>query len=430
MRVKQFATRLLQSKLAQNAAALYGIQVVRKLLPLIIIPYLARTLGPSGWGMVAFMQSLAEFLVLVIEFGFNLSGTREIARNRDSITACRDIVSGVVGAQCLLAFAGVLGAFVVTRFIPLLSGNPKLVGAGLLYAVIQGFMPLWFFQGVERMKAAATLETCGRIAGLIAIFALVRSPNDAWIALAIQALSPGVATIVGLIMVHRQIPFRMPTAQLVVDALRRGWPLFIFRSAESLYGIGNAFLLGLFATPAHVGYFASAEKISRAFFGLLNPIRESLYPRLSHLARHSPDAAARLARKGVVIMVSGGVALGAALFVGAPWIVGWLMGPEFGPAVTVLRILSALPVLLSVTHSVGLQWLLPMGRDAEVNRVILSAGALNIALAVALAPVFSHVGMAVAVVGAEAFVCVRLVRCVWRTRNKLEPGAVASLQVS
>ena len=68
----------------QNAAALYGVQFVRKLLPLVIIPYLARTLGPAGWGVVAFTQSIAEFMVLVIEFGFNLSATREIARNRES----------------------------------------------------------------------------------------------------------------------------------------------------------------------------------------------------------------------------------------------------------------------------------------------------------------------------------------------------------
>jgi len=37
-----------------------------------------------------------------------------------------------------------------------------------------------------------------------------------------------------------------------------------------------AFILGLFAPAASVGYFAIAEKISKAAFGLLNPVREAL----------------------------------------------------------------------------------------------------------------------------------------------------------
>src|SRR6185369_10455258 len=104
----------------------------------------------------------------------------------------------------------------------------------------------------------------------------------------------------------------------------------------SLYGIGNAFLLGLFATPAHVGYFASAEKISRAFFGLLNPIREALFPRLSNLARHAPKDAARLARAGVAVMGAGGILLAVSVYIFSPMLIRLLMGQAFAPAVQVL----------------------------------------------------------------------------------------------
>src|SRR5262249_50372916 len=144
------------------AAALYGVQIVRKILPLIIIPYLARTLGPAGWGVVAFTQAIAEFVVLVIEFGFNLSATREIAGFRNCCATCGEVMAGVLGAQCVLASLGVLGMLVAGRVIPLLHDNPKLVAAGLFYAIAQGFLPLWFFQGLERMRLAAVLETCGR----------------------------------------------------------------------------------------------------------------------------------------------------------------------------------------------------------------------------------------------------------------------------
>ncbi|MBI1789604.1 MAG: flippase [Acidobacteria bacterium] len=415
----------MRDSLVQNAAVLYGVQISRKLAPLVIVPYLARTLGPAGWGMVAFAQSLGEFLVLVIEFGFNLSATREIARNRESKEACSEIVAGVVGAQVILALTAGAAAVILSRWIPLLCDNPKLLAAGLLYAVAQGFTPLWFFQGLERLHLAAGLEISGKLMGMGAILWLVRSPEDGWVALMVQGLAPALSTAAGIILAYRAFPFRWPSWYLVRDAVRLGWRMFVFRSGESLYGVGNAFVLGLFTTPTLVGYFASAEKISKAVYGLLNPIREALYPRLSHMVSNSPEKAARLARIGAIVTGAGGVVLGGAIFGFAPLLVYLLMGPGFAPAVTVLRILALLPPLLAITHSVGLQWLLPHGRDSEVNRIILSAGALNLALAVILAPHFAHLGMAWAVVCAEAFVCFSMVRAVARSRARFRDPVLA-----
>ncbi len=328
-------------------------------------------------------------------------------------------MAGVLGSQIILAICGTFGAFLVSRAIPLLRDNPKLLVAGLFYSIAQGFIPLWFFQGLERMRLAATLEISGRVVGLLSIFLLVRSSEDTWIALLIQGIAPAFTTVIGLMMAYREIPCRMPTWPLLHGALKRGWRMFVFRSGESLYGVENAFILGLFVSPVQVGYFASAEKISRAIFGLLNPVREALYPRLSSIAHRSPKDALQLARTGVAVMVTGGVLLGASGFLFAPLLIRLLMGQAFAPAVAVLRILSVLPVLLAVTHSAGLQWLLPLGRDAEVNRIILQAGALNVVLAIMLAPHFAQIGMAWGVVCAEAYVCARMVHVALSSTSEL-----------
>ncbi|MFX9912081.1 oligosaccharide flippase family protein, partial [Acinetobacter baumannii] len=76
---------LLRHGLVQNVLALYGVQIANYLFPLITVPYLARVLGPKGWGMVAFAQAFGQYLMLVVEYGFSLSATREVARSRDSL---------------------------------------------------------------------------------------------------------------------------------------------------------------------------------------------------------------------------------------------------------------------------------------------------------------------------------------------------------
>lgn len=401
-------------------AAMYGVQFGRKLLPLVSVPYLARTLGPAGWGTVAFVGALGELIVLLIEFGFNLSATREIARHRDSRDACGGIMAGVLGAQMGLAMAGTALALLAARFIPLLRDNPRLLLAGLFYAVAQGFLPLWFFQGLERMRVAATLEISGKAVALAGLFIFVHAPADGWKVLALQGIAPALSSVAGIWLAYRAIPFRAPSFELVREALRTGWPMFVFRGGESLYGAGNAFILGLFAPPVVVGYFSSAEKIGKAAFGLLNPIREALYPRLSHLAIYNPARGASLARMGAAVMGVGGMVTGGLLYLTAPVLIRILMGQAFDPAVQALRILSVLPFLLSFTYSIGLQWLLPLGRDGVVNRIILAAGALNIGLAFLLARRFAHLGMAWSVVSAETFVCICMVAVVIRSTGFFE----------
>ena len=415
--LRRRAQQLRRDPVAKNSAALYGVQFCRKLFPLFTVPYLTRMLHPAGWGTVAFVLSIAEIVALMIEFGFNLSATREISRQRHHPANCRDVMGGVLGAQALLALIGISLAAVVSPHIPLIRNQPKMVIAGLIYAVAQGCTPLWFFQGLERLRLAAGLEIGAKFAALCGVFLLVRSPQDGWKVLALQAMAAGVSTTAGIGLAIRSFGFRFPDYRMVREALQRGWPMFVFRSAESLYGIGNVFLLGLFAPAAVVGYFATAEKITKAMFGLLNPIRDSLYPRLSYLAASSEQAAARLARPAIAVMVSAGLFLTTILFALAPWFINILAGPNFAPAVPVLRLYSILPLVLSITYSVGLQWLIPLGRDGAVNRIILGGGVLNLILSCLFAPRFGAMGMATSVLLAELYVCANMVWVVCRSTS-------------
>ena len=95
--MKNTCSKLFRNKIAHNAASLYVVQACRKLVPLFTIPYLARVLGPSGWGDVAFTLSMGDFIALFAEFGFLLSATREIAQNRHSTEACGRIAGGTFG---------------------------------------------------------------------------------------------------------------------------------------------------------------------------------------------------------------------------------------------------------------------------------------------------------------------------------------------
>jgi len=398
----------LDRRLARNVASLYGVQFTNYLLPLITIPYLTRVLGPATWGLVAFAQAFGALAAVGIGYGFDLSATREVAKKRDSKTELANLLAGVMGAKLLLASGAVALAFLIGHWVPLFREHPVFLWAAVFWAVAQSFSLLWYYQGVERMRLIAVLDVMGRIAATAGIFIIIRHPSDGWKVLGLQGAGVLLSAAVATAFVYREVPFRLPTWPLVRNSLRMGWSMFVNCGAVSLYGVGNSFLLGLFVSPQAVGFYAGAEKIAHALMGLLGPVHQGLYPRLSRLVQHDRPAANRLAKLSLLVMSSMGAVLSLAAFLGAPWAVQILLGKSFAASVPVLRIMAPLPLLDAAATTLGILWMLPLGLDRQFNKVVLAAGALNLALAVLLAPRFAQLGMAGAVVATEVFVVLAL----------------------
>jgi PST family polysaccharide transporter len=406
----------LDGGLARNVASLYGVQFANYLLPLVTIPYLARVLGVATWGLVAFAQAFGSYASTGIEYGFHLSATREVAKNRESTNDLANLVAGVMGAKLLLAAGAALLARLLESWIPLFRAHPVFLWAAVFWAVGQSFSMLWYYQGFERMRLVAVLDVVGKAAATAGIFILIHHPADGWKVLVLQGGGSLLSAVVATALVYREIPFRLPTLGRVSDTLRMGWSMFLFRGSMSLYSAGNAFILGLFASPAAVGFYAGAEKLARALMGMLAPIHQSLYPRISHLVQNNRPAADRLARSSMFLMSSTGVVLSLAAFLTAPWAVPLILGKGFMASIPVLQLMAALPLLDALGTMFGVLWMVPLGMDRQFNRVILAGGVLNLVLAMVLAPRFAQLGMAAAVVATEVFVVLTLYATLHRKR--------------
>jgi len=400
------------------------LQIGSYLLPIATIVFLARLLGPRDWGSLAFMQAFAGYVMLVVTYGFNYSATREVARHRSDPDHLADLLAGVLGAKVALTILSIVVVVPLSELVAPIHRNQSLLWPAMLWALSLSYSLNWFFQGLERMAFVARWETAARVLSLAGIVMLVRSPADTWKVLAIQGSMMTVAVVVELVVTYREVRFRLPSAGLVIWTLGLGWSTFLYQGALSFYTVGNGFILGLFGTPAAVGYYVGAEKISKAFATMLFPITQAVYPRISHLASHARGDAARMARTNLFLVGAAGCVMGLCVYFGAPTLVRIVLGPGFDNAVVVLRILALLPPLIAISNVLGIQWMLALGLDRLVNAVVISACMLNVSLALILVPRYQQVGMAVAVVASEALVAFGLYALL-RIRN-LDPLVIAA----
>jgi polysaccharide transporter, PST family len=403
--------------LVRNAGTLFVGQAIGLVVPLLTIPYLARVLGPSGWGPVLAAQAFANWLILIFEFGFELSGSRAVARARVVPHTLPEVVHGVQSAKGLLVVVAVPVIGVILFAVPALRRDPRLVLFALAFAVLRGLSPLWFFQGIERLQAAVTVDTVARSAAALGVFALVRDPGDGWRVLALQAGLSAVSLFVLMTWLATHVRLRLPTMTAALKALRDGSSIFACRAWSGLYIQGNALILAALAGPSIVAFFGGAERIIRAAINLLQPLTQAFLPRISYLHAADPPSAWRMTRRALFGVTLIGAAMGLVAFVAAPVLVRVLLGEGYGAATAVLRLLATLPVLIAANTVLGLYWALPFGHERALLVSIIAAGVTNVSLALVLVPRFGASGMAVSAIGAEivalAFLGSRYLRS-WR----------------
>ncbi|HEN5443820.1 TPA: oligosaccharide flippase family protein, partial [Yersinia enterocolitica] len=71
------------SVLRRNIFSLLLLQGSNYIIPLLTLPYLTRVLGVEGFGVYSLTLSLAQYFVILIDFGFNLSASKKIAEHQD-----------------------------------------------------------------------------------------------------------------------------------------------------------------------------------------------------------------------------------------------------------------------------------------------------------------------------------------------------------
>jgi PST family polysaccharide transporter len=400
--------KLLRRGLVQNVVALYGVQICTYALPLMTFPYLARVLGPAGWGSVVFAQAIGSVIAIFVEYGFDMSASRETSRHRDDPRRLSELISGVLGAKVVLAAICICGAILSRRYTHHIAPSLALFWSSTIWGVCQGINMLWYFQGLERMRLASALEIGGKVVATLSIFILVHHPDDGWKVMAAQCVGCVVAHAITVVLAYREVGFVRPTLPTVLRALRLGWSMFLYRAGLGLASSLNGLVLGWVAPIAALGQYAGAERISRVFQQGLWPVNQALYPHLTKKMHDDRHDAMKMVRSSLFFLGGLGLLFGLVLFFGAPLLVHVVLGDAFHGSVAALRVFSLWIPLVALCTVMTFQLLLPNQMDYQFNLVIVTAGLLNFGSALLLAPGLQAVGIAWSAVLAQSYTLIAL----------------------
>ncbi len=167
-----------KKSLLSNFFSLSALQGVNMLLPLITLPYLVRVLGVEGFGLVSFSLSIIMFFVIFVSFGFELSATREISTNKNDPSKISEIFSSVMIIKIIMAMLSFIVLLILINSVDVLTSHSELYYATFGIVIGNAIFPLWFFQGMEKMKYIAYINISSTSFFTILIFVFVKSNED------------------------------------------------------------------------------------------------------------------------------------------------------------------------------------------------------------------------------------------------------------
>jgi len=360
-------------RLLRNSAWLFSANTVVLGLGFVQMVVVARVLGPRNYGLLALVMTYPSTVNQVLDSRAWEAATTYLVRYRAEGDLRRaaamaklcyliDATTGLLAlavvavtapwaARVFLkdeALAGLLIAFATT----ILASVPA--GTSLVLLRITGQFRLVAFQNV----LTAVLRF---VAVLAALFGVGTVQSVVWAYVAATAAGARVALWSGWMGARA---LGLNDLRTVIRArlglLRRDWRgIARFLTITNITGLlkvgqrqGDVLLVGYFLGPTSAGFV----RLARSFGDMLNvpvaPVYEASYPAFASLWRHRRIAELRALVRRVTLSSAGMGLLGAVVLgVGGGYFVRLTAGPQYAPAVPLLR-LFAIAMALAVSTSI------------------------------------------------------------------------------
>lgn len=413
---------MLLSKEAKDTLWLIGLQGANYLVPLFVWPYLIYVLGAEQFGICSFGVALSQYLMMLVDFGFNMTASKQIALAQGNSEETNRIFSATMSAQLLLLVLSGVVALVVS-LLPIYRIYRTIVWITWLMVLGNAFSMFWLFQGAGKVRLISIVNTAMKALILPLTFVLVKTQADVYKAAWIQ-----VAVFLGTGMVMAFLAYRLRLARVVHIGwhevwaqLRNSWSIFLSRAATSTYTTLFVVILAYMASAEEVGRYAAAEKIMRSLCYLIwFPLSQAYFPRVSRLSKENREEGRKLMHKMTLFVL---VVLGTAcaLFAFGAEPLAALLGKDYSGIGQIAMVMAVVPVLIAVGGVQGQMGLIAMGGEKEkaaFRNVYLAAGVLALVSVCVLSWLWGAMGATVALVIAEGFVCISM--CVLEFRHSKE----------
>ncbi|ODS09931.1 putative O-antigen transporter [Vibrio scophthalmi] len=247
--------------LIKNFLYLALIEGTAVLVPIIIYPYVLSIFGVSSVGNIVFYQAIVAYVIVVVQFGFSISATREVVlKYNDNIKLSSLFVSVFIIKMILF----ILAVLITLCFELIVSSELDSIFYILMtLAFSEVFNLLWFYQGLDRIRLFSISIAMSRIVTLILVFMFIRT-NEQINTYALFLVAPNlfVNIVIFTYTIYKVKIKVIFNRKETIKMFREGFGLFMSRASSVFSAKGAMVFLGIMDSSGRaVAYFDLANRL-------------------------------------------------------------------------------------------------------------------------------------------------------------------------
>ena len=259
------------------------------LVPILVIPLLLSRVGLESYGMIVLAQGIMNFAVAIADFGFNLTGTRLISLARGDLVLERSVTQKILVIKVLLLLVTFVGLTFLVKIVSPWQPYENLILISYFIVIGNVLMPVWYFQGVQKMKWLALLNFLSRIFYLGAVLFFIESSDDLiWVNF-YNGLGWCMASFFGWLVLFIKMKFRFDKHSLntIYAFWHQNVPIFLSEGVTTFYRNIGVVIAGFFLSAPLMGIFVIIDRIMMLIANSYTLVYRAIFPMLCNLVKES-----------------------------------------------------------------------------------------------------------------------------------------------
>lgn len=337
------------------------------IFPLMVFPYVSRTLGVANMGACNFVDSIVDYFTILSMMGINTLGIREIAKAKNNPNDLNIVFNELFSLNTITTCIAVIILFMAVLFVPKFQDYRNLFYIGIFKLFFNYMLLNWFFQGLEDFKYITFRYIIVKMIFVISIFICIHTYEDTTLYYLLVCLSWGLNGIINIIYSRRFIRFHF-TLKIRKQYIFSFFALGCYWFMNSLYTTFNVAYLGFKTNDTEVGYYTSANKLLAIIMALFTTLSSVIIPRVSALIKDNPKSnqCYELLSKSFNAVILFAIPLVIFVYCYSPKIIRIIFGTDFDGATVPLQIMSLLFLFMGINQILVLQILMPLNKDRDI----------------------------------------------------------------
>lgn len=375
------------------------------IFPLITFPYVSRILQPEGTGKVAFATSVVAYFLMFAQLGIPTYGVRACAKVRDDRRMLTKTVHELLFINLVMMAVSYLALFGALLFVPRLQEEKLLFIVVSLTILFSSIGMEWLYKALEQYTYITLRSLAFKVVALIAMFALVRSEDDYVIYGGITIFAASASNVMNFVHARKYISMRPMGGYEFKPHLKAVAVFFAMSCASTIYTNLDTVMLGFMQSDTCVGYYNAAVRIKNILVSIVTSLGTVLLPRAAYYVEHKKMEEFRtISRKALNFVFVAAVPMMLYFMLFARDGIFLLSGAEYAGSILPMRLAMPTLVFIGLSNVLGIQILVPMGKEAWVLGSIIAGAVADVAGNILLIPAYGAAGAAAANMIAEGVV--------------------------